>query len=543
MNLNRSRFVKGLATWAVSAVLAVGALGAKASSIVPLPVWPRAQTMPAEPLVVLTYHAVRNAADTEKDTDAISRDTLITQWEWLRGHDWHFVSWAQVAAARHGGPALPERAVLVTFDDGLKSAYTQVFPLAKAYQVPVVMALVDRWIDLPKGQTMDYNGRTCTADCFVSWDEVRAMDASGMVTIISHSDHLHQGITANPQGNLLPAAMNAAYDPATHQYETPVQYRQRISHDLSQSAATLRKHLGHAVPAIAWPYGAYNGTQVEVAEAQGWVSLGLSASGPVQATDRVLERILVGNDMKLDDFVRSLGVSATPQPVRAVVLSFNDLSAPTQEARDARLGQLLDRLKTLHPTEVWLQDWQGQDAQGHPYSWGPVQEGVAGGDVWSRTVWQLRTRAAVQVYAVVPQAQASVPFVHAIARIAALDGIVIRGTPGVDQQQVLYTALRDWRPAGKFRVWSDHPMPLLAKARSVCTVSSASAADCTNPESIRIWVDAGGPPQPQILQDLLAQGHNRLGFVWHDPLAAGEAWRQWYRGISYADVPFEVPAR
>ena len=45
-------------------------------------------------------------------------------------------------AARDGRKALPEKAVLLTFDDGYESFYTRVFPILKAFRFPAVLALV-----------------------------------------------------------------------------------------------------------------------------------------------------------------------------------------------------------------------------------------------------------------------------------------------------------------------------------------------------------------------------------------------------------------
>ena len=58
---------------------------------------------------------------------------------------------------------------------------------------------------------------------FVSWDEAREMQASGLVEFASHSYDLHRGVQANPQGNMTPSAITWRYDPATRRYETDAQ--------------------------------------------------------------------------------------------------------------------------------------------------------------------------------------------------------------------------------------------------------------------------------------------------------------------------------
>ncbi|MGO4780418.1 polysaccharide deacetylase family protein, partial [Lysobacter sp. 2RAB21] len=109
--------------------------------------------------------------------------------------------------ASRGEKKLPPKAVLLTFDDGLRSIYTHVFPLLRAYRYPALMAVVTGWVDLPREQQVDYGPRMFTHDDFVTWDQLREMQASGLIEIASHSDNLHRGVTSNPQGNTMPAAI------------------------------------------------------------------------------------------------------------------------------------------------------------------------------------------------------------------------------------------------------------------------------------------------------------------------------------------------
>jgi peptidoglycan/xylan/chitin deacetylase (PgdA/CDA1 family) len=67
-----------------------------------------------------------------------------------------FFDWPKGTAGRqcHRRPApvsrhapLPDKAILITFDDGYKSLYTRVFPLLKVYRSPIVSALVGIWME------------------------------------------------------------------------------------------------------------------------------------------------------------------------------------------------------------------------------------------------------------------------------------------------------------------------------------------------------------------------------------------------------------
>ena len=136
-------------------------------------------------VIVLCYHDVRNhvggtpigsppkagqpaeitpGMDAHLDADqyAISTRNLASHFDWLRAHGYHVIDLQQLIDARTGHKNLPDKAVLLTFDDGLRSAYTNVFPLLKAYRYHAVMAVVGAWIDLPANGTVDYGPRPFT---------------------------------------------------------------------------------------------------------------------------------------------------------------------------------------------------------------------------------------------------------------------------------------------------------------------------------------------------------------------------------------------
>jgi biofilm PGA synthesis lipoprotein PgaB len=196
----------------------------------------RAQAQIAD-VTVLCYHDVRDnvgAADTkaakgeiysgfsnlDPDQYAISTRNLASQFDWLASHGYHVISLQQLIDGRNGKTKLPDHAVMLTFDDGLKSSYSKVFPLLKAYGYHAVIAVVGSWADLAGSEKVEYDYRTFTRGDFASWEELREMDQSGLVEIASHSWGLHQGVTADPQGNLIPAVLTHAYNVKTNQYET-----------------------------------------------------------------------------------------------------------------------------------------------------------------------------------------------------------------------------------------------------------------------------------------------------------------------------------
>ena len=98
---------------------------------------------------VLAFHDVRENVratfETDPDETAVDENTLTDVFAWLGHNGYHPVTLQQIIDARAGGKRLPSQPVLLTFDDGYRSAYTKVFPLLKRYNYPALFALVTSW--------------------------------------------------------------------------------------------------------------------------------------------------------------------------------------------------------------------------------------------------------------------------------------------------------------------------------------------------------------------------------------------------------------
>jgi peptidoglycan/xylan/chitin deacetylase (PgdA/CDA1 family) len=90
-------------------------------------------------LAVLTYHRVGTADDDGyPGIVSASSAAFAEQVAWLAA-DYHPISLADVLARRDGGPALPRRAVLLTFDDAYRCFASDAWPVLRARGVPAAL--------------------------------------------------------------------------------------------------------------------------------------------------------------------------------------------------------------------------------------------------------------------------------------------------------------------------------------------------------------------------------------------------------------------
>lgn len=369
---------------------------------------------PPQSFRVLAYHDarenLRESSILPLDPTMVGIKELTGQFSWLKENGYHPISVQEIIDARAGRATLPDKAVLLTFDDGYKSMFTTVFPLLKLFNFPALIAIVGSWTQTPLNEQVSYGDNLIPRDQFANWDEIRTMVNSGLVEVASHSYALHKGTVANPQGSLLPAAVSRMYLPETSTYETDAEYAMRIKSDLKRNSDLIEKNLGKRPRAMVWPYGRYSQKVIEWAEEAGMpVSMNLDL-GPNTPTDSLarMRRTLVSFDTKLADFIQILhqpvGYTDQERALERVIhldLDYIYDSDPAQQ--EVNLSKLLDRIKRLQPTTVYLQAFADPDGDGVADAvYFPNRHLPMRADLFSRVAWQLSNRVGVKVYAWMP---------------------------------------------------------------------------------------------------------------------------------------------
>ena len=213
----------------------------------------------AQTFLAVTLHDVVDDR-AQLDADSTTTSDLVAFFEYLVSNGWHALTLDDVDRAGRGETTLPEKAILITIDDAYASDYTRIYPLLLATRMPAVIAAPAAWIE--RGQGPD-------GEAMLTWAQAREMQQSGLVEFASHSYDLHGTVRGNPQASQVPAFWVRIFDPARG-YEDDDAYRHRVGADLRQSIAVMTRELGRAPRAIAWPYGRYTQSVVEIAQALGF---------------------------------------------------------------------------------------------------------------------------------------------------------------------------------------------------------------------------------------------------------------------------------
>ena len=187
---------------------------------------------PSQKLPVLMYHHVVPDGTACNDM-TVTVSKLAGDLQWLKDHGYETVLPQQLIS----GEVLPEKAVLITFDDGYRSNYDLAYPLFQQYQAKAVISIMV--------YMQDHN-----ISSFMSWEMCREMADSGLVEIGSHTYQLHN--LGERNGNFTPGGINGIQrDPS----ESNEAFQARVLDDLQLSHDLIETNLGRDVTFFAYPFG------------------------------------------------------------------------------------------------------------------------------------------------------------------------------------------------------------------------------------------------------------------------------------------------
>ena len=193
-------------------------------------------------LTILSYHEIADSTETLDNTYTVSAANFAAQMQWLYEHQYHFVSINDVLAHRLDHKPLPDKAVLITFDDGYRDNYKNAFPILKEHQMKAMVFLISDYVS--------------TYPNYLTWGQAQEMQEHG----IEFGSHTLNHVELNK----LPS-------------------NDEILHQLKNSKAAIEWHLETPVHFLAYPCGSYNADVMAATKAAGYRAAFTVQYGPDRA--------------------------------------------------------------------------------------------------------------------------------------------------------------------------------------------------------------------------------------------------------------------
>jgi len=266
------RLVRSDGSWLVAEAGPLGPQGSIAG--VPAPV----QGERGVPILAYHHVAPQEPADPQRILDTVTIDAFAAQLDWLAQSGYRTITLAELFNAFYYGLPLPDRPVILVFDDGYEDAYVQAFPLLRQRGMGATVAMISGAIDAPG---------------YLTWAQIKEMAAAG-IDFVSHT------VSHPSLASLTPQSARA---------------------ELADSRRALEEGLGRPVQFFVYPYGepftrGSADTQrmiVELLAQEGYVGALKTSSGPPYISLQKagapyeLNRIPVSGRESLRRFIASIG--------------------------------------------------------------------------------------------------------------------------------------------------------------------------------------------------------------------------------------------
>lgn len=216
---------------------------------------------------ILVYHSVRPHVAGEssyQETYDITPELFRRHLEYLKENGYSFISFTELADYFDTGASLPEKPVILSFDDGWKNQYEYAFPLLKEFHDTATFFIFTN---------------AANRGNHLTWDELREMRDAG-ISIEAHTK--------------------------THPYLQKITDPQELTREIAGSKKILEEELGIPVTSFAYPFGKYDDAVIAEVKNSGFRTARSLRGETMQSEDeRYILRASLATD-SFQDFVRIL---------------------------------------------------------------------------------------------------------------------------------------------------------------------------------------------------------------------------------------------
>lgn len=200
-------------------------------------------------LPVLMYHEIKY---NKLGKDVITPYEFESDLKYLKGAGYQTITMSDLIAYVYDNTPLPEKPIILSFDDGYLNTYIFALPLLKKYQMKIVLSIVGKsTVDFTEypDSNLDYS--------HVTWDQINELMQTGLVEIQNHTYNLH-------------TATNQRYGCAKKKGETLSHYEEVLTEDIGGLQSLITEKTGSIPTTFAYPYGAVSKESVPILKKLGF---------------------------------------------------------------------------------------------------------------------------------------------------------------------------------------------------------------------------------------------------------------------------------
>ena len=187
-------------------------------------------------LPVLMYHAIINDYSRSGEY-VITPEALRRDLEYISEAGYETVVMEDIIDYVKTGSPLPEKPILISFDDGYYNNYLHAYPLLQELGMKAVISVIG--IEADK---YSLSGEVHESYSHCTWEMLREMQQSGTIEILNHSYDMHH-------------IQKGSMGIGKHSGEKLAAYRSRLFMDLSRMQNRFSAELGKIPSTFTFPFG------------------------------------------------------------------------------------------------------------------------------------------------------------------------------------------------------------------------------------------------------------------------------------------------
>ena len=189
---------------------------------------------------ILMYHHI-TVNENEINSSTVSVEKFKQDMMYLKQNGYTTLHFQDVLDAKQQGKLLPEKSIIITFDDGYRSNYQYAYPILKELELKGTIFLI--------GWSMQRNTHKDGVTPIIphlTWNEAREMYHSGVMDLQHHTYDLH---------NPIEKTFYYGKGVAPYTDESIEDYEMRFLQDIVLWKIKIEQKIGNHVFVFAYPYG------------------------------------------------------------------------------------------------------------------------------------------------------------------------------------------------------------------------------------------------------------------------------------------------
>lgn len=200
---------------------------------------------------IIMYHNILKS-NSRSSKFIVTENQFEEDLKYLKEKGYNTVVMEDLVAYVYDNKPLPEKPIVLSFDDGYYNNYVYAYPLLKEYGFKGVLSVIGYYTDL-----YTENGEKNENYSHVTWDDIKEMSTSGVIELQNHSYNLH----STDKGR------NGS---KKKKGESVEEYKKVLTEDLKKLQTNFEEKMNKAPSTYTYPFGSVSEASYDIIKEMGF---------------------------------------------------------------------------------------------------------------------------------------------------------------------------------------------------------------------------------------------------------------------------------